>query len=167
MERPDSKFTHRWHVAINRFNWPPEGGRQFAHWMYEAKNAADEVPRLQRLFALERTGGLPKIHRQCSHSEPVPIRENELTCCLGVKCAACPELLAVQAMEGSPEEIDTAKAWTCVGHILSKGGDPAGEGYILTTDDRMFWENVYSSLSSHPDEPESDDAVGQSSENPT
>lgn len=165
MDRPDHNFTHRWHVAINRFCWPKAGDPPVVrsgdnHWMYEAKNAADEVPRLTRLFMMERTDALPKIHRQCSHAAPEPVIDNVLTCCLGVKCAACPELQAIGTMEGTPEEIDTAKAWTCVAHVLSKGGDFAGEGYILTTDDRMYWENVYRSLSGS-DDPPSEDAVGQ------
>jgi hypothetical protein len=126
--------------------------------MYEAKTAADEVPRLAHLFRLERTNGLAKVHRQCSHAAAEPITENVLSCCLGVKCAACPELQAVAAMAGTPEEIDIAKAWTCTAHILSKGGDVAGEGYILTTDDRMYWDRVYGNLAAS-DEPASLDAV--------
>ena len=33
-------------------------------------------------------------------------------------------------------------------------GDPAGEGYVLTVDDRMFWERTYASMAGGPpDEP--------------
>ena len=38
--------------------------------------------------------------------------------------------------------------------IVSQGGDVAGEGYILTTDDRMFWDRVYASMASGQDEQE-------------
>lgn len=142
---------HSWHVAINGFHYPKDGGPPIAEhsrWMYQAKEAAQEVKRLPLLFKREREGTLPKLHRQCSHSEAVPVVKNELTCCLGVKCAICPQLLALNAMEAAlPEDIDQAKAWTCVAHIISKGGDIAGEGFILTTDDRMYWNNLYASLS--------------------
>ena len=46
----------------------------------------------------------------------------------------------------TPDQKDEAMAFTCIAHILSKGGDPAREGYILTVDDRMYWDNVYSSM---------------------
>jgi hypothetical protein len=120
---------HSWHVAINGYHYPKDGGppaAEHSRWMYQAKDAAQEVRRLPLLFQRERDGTLPKIHRQCSHSESVPVVKNELTCCLGVKCATCPQLLALNAMAATPEEIDQAKAWTCVAHILSKGGDMAG-----------------------------------------
>jgi hypothetical protein len=42
--------------------------------------------------------------------------------------------------------VDTAKAWTCAAHIVSTGGDTMNEGFLLRVDDRMFWDNVYSSL---------------------
>jgi hypothetical protein len=144
MERLGHKISHEWHVAINKVakvgdpNWP--------HFMYEAKTLADEVPRLAVLFKMEREKKLPQIHKQCSMSAPEPIKENHLSCCLGKKCAECPYLLALDAAKLEPEQIDTAKAWTCASHILSKGGDTAGEGYLMTVDDRMYWDNVYPNL---------------------
>lgn len=45
------------------------------------------------------------------------------------------------------EDKDLAKAWTCAGHIVTEGGDTANEGFVLTVDDRMYWDNVYHSLS--------------------
>lgn len=108
---------------------------------------ADEVPRMAYVLRLERTGALPQRHQQCSHS-PVEKIENTLTCCLGVKCRECPYLLALEKAERmTPEQIDVAKAWTCAAHIVSKGGDVAREGYILTTGDRIYWDRVYESLS--------------------
>lgn len=160
MSRPDTKFTHAWHVAINQFNWPRDGKPPAGerHWMYEAKTMADEVPRLMTLFRMERTGQLTPLHQQCSHAPTEPVVDNHLTCCLGMECRACPELKALEAMEGrTAEEIDTAKAWTCAAHIVSKGGDLAGEGYVLTTDDRMYWDRLYRNLAMpNPDEDTSD-----------
>jgi hypothetical protein len=58
-------------------------------------------------------------------------------------------------MEGTDEERDEAKAWTCATHIISKGGDIAGEGFILTTDDRMYWDRLHASLAMpNPDDDE-------------
>lgn len=95
---------------------------------------------------MEREGILPQEHQQCSRQDPEPIT-NRLTCCLGVVCAECPYLLALERAEGvPPEKIDEMKAWTCAAHILMSGGDRAGEGYILTTSDRMYWDRVYASL---------------------
>ncbi|PKN20928.1 MAG: hypothetical protein CVU71_03880 [Deltaproteobacteria bacterium HGW-Deltaproteobacteria-6] len=138
-------FDHNWHVAINQFNLNSD---KFRHWMYEAKTLSQEVSRLKSLFTMEREGKLKKIHKQCSMSQSEEIPENYLKCCLGIKCQECPELIALNKMEKvTPEQIDEAKAWTCAVHIVSKGGDIAGEGYLLTVDDRMFWDNVYKSLS--------------------
>jgi hypothetical protein len=151
-DRLDSRFSHEWHVAINRFH-KDKTGEGWNHFMYEAKTAADEVPRLAILFQRERLGKLPETHQQCSCCAPVPVPSNHLTCCLGTRCSTCPMLLALDQAQLSADQIDTAKAWTCAAHIISKGGDPAGEGYVLTVDDRMFWSNVYESLAAGDDEP--------------
>lgn len=144
MNRPNHTMLHQWHVAINAANQDPP----FRRWMYDAKAIADEVPRLVRLLALERTGSLPKLHQQCSHSTPETITDNHLTCCLGVECRSCEALQALDKAQLPPEQIDTAKAWTCVAHILREGGDvDTTEGYVLTTDDRMYWDRLYQSLS--------------------
>lgn len=45
-----------------------------------------------------------------------------------------------------PEQRDWIKAWTCVSHILANGGDVAGEGFLTTVDDRMYWDSVHESL---------------------
>ena len=154
--RERARAHHEWHCAINRFHYPDDTGPGLEHrsWMYEAKDAQAEVRRLPRLFQLERTGALRKQHVQCSMSDPVPVADNHLTCCLGVECRKCPELLALESPKLSPEQVDEIKAWTCVTHIISKGGDQAREGYILTTDDIMFWQNTYASLASNPEDVE-------------
>lgn len=151
-ERLKYPMNHEWHVCINRFHEGKIGKHgQWRSWMYEAKSMADEVPRMAALFAKERNKTLPDVHLQCSMSNPAAVRDNHLTCCLGVKCRECPELLALEAMQRvTPEEIDSAKAWTCAAHIVSTGGDSAKEGYLLTVDARMFWDTVHQNLSETP-----------------
>lgn len=140
----DRRFNHNWHVALNRHN---QSGKHKG-WMYEGKLAWAEVPLITRLFAMERAGGLPQIHKQCSHSEPEQIIDNHLTCCFGVKCRECPELLALNSIaDATPEQIDEAKAWTCAGHILKHQDElDTSEGWILRVDDRMFWDRVYENM---------------------
>lgn len=143
-----NRMFHQWHVALNGYK--PDDGMA-PSWMYEAKRAVAESKRLALLFSMERQGKLPAVHRQCSHSADEAIADNRLTCCLGVECRACPELLALDKTVGvSSEFIDEAKAWTCVSHILhTRGGGwvDTSEGYVLTTGDHMFWERVYENLS--------------------
>lgn len=151
MDRLDHNMSHEWHVAINRFHHGDgfDGPhREHECWMYEAKAMADEVPRLAVLFKMEREGKLPKIHVQCQCCAPdhQHIEDNHLTCCLGTDCRACPFLLAIDKAKLTDEQKDEAKAWTCAAHIVAGGGDPAGEGYILTKDDRMYWDRVYENL---------------------
>ena len=134
-------FDHRWHVGLNHAS-------DHTSWMYEAKNAAQEVPRLALLFSRERRCQLPALHVQCATCAPIPeaVPDNHLTCCLGTECRACPHLAVLDAADLGDEERDVAKAWTCVTHIIRKGGDRAREGYLLTVDDRMYWDNLYRSL---------------------
>jgi hypothetical protein len=156
MQRPDQRMMHRWHVAINQHVQPLNGERPNwgdARFMYEAKSAADELPRLTYLFKKEREGGLSKRLHMCSHDHHgADVPDNHLTCCLGVRCGECPFLKALDAAELTDEQRDFTKAWTCVTHIISKGGDLAREGYVLTVDDRMYWDNVYRSLSMSEEE---------------
>lgn len=151
MNRPDHDLLSRWHVALNAHNFPDRKGIGFEHkgWMYDAKHMADEIPRLSHLFGMERRGELPTLHRQCSRSPLEPVIDNHLTCCLGVECRKCEALMALEGSHLKPEEIDECKAWTCAAHILNEKGKRMiddSEGYVLTTDDRMYWQNVYNSL---------------------
>lgn len=165
-------LDHAWHVALNQYEAPHDfddvardPAADSKHFMYEAKDAASEVSRLALLFGMERRGELARRHHQCSHDrDGAPVPDNHLTCCLGVECRACPHLAALDRVrEGRdyrvqppmgvefPDEYrDVMKAWTCVTHILMRGGDTANEGFVLTTDDRMYWDNLYSSLASTP-----------------
>lgn len=151
MARPDVRLPreadHPWHVQINRHSQAV--GYESVRWMYDAKKAADEVPRLALLFGMEREGKLAKVHHQCSRdTEGAQVPDNHLTCCLGVECRKCPHLLALDAVARPDEERDVMKAWTCAAHIIASGGDPANEGWVLTVDDAMYWHNVYASLAS-------------------
>lgn len=148
MDRPDHRFLHEWHVQINRHQDKlHDAGKDRLPWMYDAKDLADEVPRMARLFKMERESSLPAMHRQCSFSESEHIPDNHLTCCLGVKCAECPILETIGEAEANPEDIDLMKAWTCGTHIIATPGFvDSSEGMILTVDDRMYWDRVYASL---------------------
>lgn len=154
MERTKYPLNHEWHVAVNRHgdDRRKEGKEWSAmRFMYEAKTMADEVPRMVMLFRQERENALPQTHQQCSMQAPVPVKDNHLMCCQGVKTRECPHLLALEKIERcTPEDVDTAKAWTCATHIVSEGGDHTGEGYLLRVDDRMFWDNVHASLAQEP-----------------
>ena len=151
-------LEQEWHCAINRHHKVQrQAGKDWgeASFMYEAKRMADEVPRMVVLFKQERDSALPQVHQQCSAQAPVSVKGNHLSCCLGVKARECPHLLALDKIERcTPDDVDTAKAWTCAAHIVSQGGDLMGEGYMLRVDDRMFWDSVYASLSQSGDAPE-------------
>ncbi len=148
MDRLTYPLSQEWHVAINRHHEGKIGTSEWKRWMYEGMRMADEVPRMAHLIGMERRGDLPKTHQQCSLSPVEPIPDNHLRCCLGTKCAECPQLLALESMARvTPEDIDTAKAWTCAAHIASEGGDRMNEGYILTVSDRMYWDRVCENLS--------------------
>lgn len=148
MERIQYPLNHEWHVAVNRHQDSlRQSGQEWQRWMYEAMKMADEVPRMAMLFKAEREKSLPNTHRQCSRQAAVPVKDNHLSCCLGVKARECPHLLALEKIERcTPEDIDAAKAWTCAAHIVSSGGDHMNEGYMLRVDDRMYWDNVYANL---------------------
>ena len=148
MKRLDDRVSHEWHVAINQHHDGKMGTGEWKNWMYEAKSLADEVPRLTMLFERERLGNLPDTFKACSFSESEPVPDNHLQCCLGVVCRDCDALKALDTAKLTPEQIDAAKAWTCAAHILStEGFIDTSEGYILTADDRMYWDRVYQSLS--------------------
>lgn len=151
MERLQYPLSHEWHVAVNQHQDEQlKAGKSWgdARFMYDAKTMADEVPRMAMLFRQERENALPQTHQQCSMQAPVPVKNNYLTCCKGVKTRECPHLLALETIKRcTPADIDTAKAWTCAAHIVSTDGDIMGEGFLLRADDRMYWDNVYDSLS--------------------
>lgn len=147
MTERDRDFGHEWHVAVNAHAQAcREGGQEWPRFMYEAMDARHEVPRLTAIIGMERRGELTRTHQQCSLTPVEPVADNHLSCCLGVECRKCPHLLALDSAKLTPEQIDEAKAWTCVSHILMSGGDTANEGFLLTVDDRMFWDNTHESM---------------------
>ena len=144
MDGLESDINNKWHVALNRFNT----ARNFEHWMYDAKAMANEIPRITFWFMQERTGQLPQVHRQCSHAEAEPIKENHLSCCLGKICKECPFLLALEKADVTPEQLDVMKAWTCASHIIQEKAKhfiDDTEGYIQHEGDKMFWQRFNSS----------------------
>lgn len=150
MERLKNEVSHLWHCAINKHTNGKTGSDEWPRFMYEAKTAADEIPRMALLFSMERQGKLTKVTTGCSCcAGGKHIEDNHLSCCLGVKCRECEHLLALDKAKLPLEQIDEIKAWTCGAHILSSGGDVIGEGFLLTVDDRMYWDGVYKSLSSN------------------
>lgn len=159
-ERPDYSFTNKWHAAINEYN---TANKPFQHWLYHAKDAADEVPRLAMLFGMERNGKLAKVHHQCSHdSEGASVPDNHLSCAMGVVCRECPFLKAFDGMNVPPEQIDQIKAWTCVTHILTELGRQGelafdvSTGFVVTVDDVMYWQRVHDNLTSFNDADDED-----------
>lgn len=165
MERPDDRLLHQWHVQINRHHdRQRESGVPWKRWMYMAKDLADEVPRMVRLFAAERRGELAKRYVHCHHAAcgntPQALADNHLKCSLGVECRTCPHLLALEGGELTPEQLDYARAWTCAAHILAETqgeGDRSGEGWLQTVDDRMYWSRLHANLAA--DDPD-DVSVG-------
>lgn len=109
MKRLDYPMSQEWHVSINQYNSGKMGTPDLKRWMYEAKKMADEVPRMVQVLGMERRGELAKTHKQCSMTPEVPIQGNHLRCCLGVKCAECPELLSLDNMKRvTQDDIDAA-----------------------------------------------------------
>lgn len=167
IEDTDSRARHAWHAQINRhMDARRESGESHLSWMYMGKELAHEVPRMAKLHGMERRGELATDHVQCHNaacdSTPQPVPDNHLTCSLGVECRKCPHLLALDNADMEPEQIDQAKAWTCMAHIVAetKGqGDQSGEGWLQTVDDRMFWDRLYANLNTQPDKDDAEAAA--------
>lgn len=152
-DRERRDMRQKWHEQVNRHAHGFRGD-DWPRFMYEAMHLFDEVPRLTLLHGRERRGELARTTRHCSFSPTEAVPDNHLSCCLGVKCRECPHLLALDKAVLTPEQIDEAKAWTCAAHIVASGGDVANEGYLLTVDDRMFWDRTYESLAAGLDHDE-------------
>lgn len=169
-----SDTDHLWHVWINQYSEQQRVDKKpHPGSLYEYKSMVQALPWIGRQLGKERRGELAKVHQQCSHCAPEPIKENKLICCLGVECAKCEILISLResvAKRGqfydkiTDEDVDHLCGLTCAWHIFTTAtSTPADggwkvdttEGYILDESDRMFWSNLYESLaSSGPDEPE-------------
>lgn len=175
-------MDHLFHVWINaRQDARRDEGESWEHDLYEWKAALQELRRLPGWLRRARTGTLPTIHVQCSHSEPEKIANNRLTCALGVDVTACPILTSlyasfeaqrthVAAYNGEPsypdltaDDGDEIAARVCTWHIFTEqmrrtlSGQAqidTSEGYVQDEGDRMYWSNVYDSLRRGMEEPE-------------
>src|SRR3546814_6213184 len=124
----NQRAGNAWHNGINSFSdTERKAGREWPRWLYQIKSAAYEVFRLQYLWAAD--------------SE----KDTGLQCALGKRCRDCPILQHIeQAMEDRrtkpmgilpPREIydtdiDAAKTWTCIGHILSEKAEEIGRANV-------------------------------------
>lgn len=144
-------FFQKWHEKLNDICFSKGGkGHHAQDWIYESKRFCSALPRMVKLFESERTGKLTTVHKQCSISKVEKVVNNHLTCCLGTECAKCELLTPFDSCHLKAKEVDIIKAWTCGTHILhecNKRFVDTTEGYIMTVDDRMFWDKVYDSLS--------------------
>ncbi len=123
------RIDHAWHVGINKFSETErEAGRPFPHGLYNAKTASYEAFRSMYLWAGDRH------------------KDTGLQCALGVKCRDCPILQSIEAAAiesrdaekwGNPdievEDIDFAKTWTCIGHILQEKPNGFFDGAFWST----------------------------------
>jgi len=120
-----------WHVGINRHSDVEcKAGRPWPSWVYRVKSAAHETFRGMYLFEADR-------------QEDVGLR-----CALGTKCRECPILREIeQAMVESrtrqpfpsvieDSDIDAAKVWTCIGHILTEGKQVIDGAFFSTKHDK-------------------------------
>jgi hypothetical protein len=144
--RKRHNLSHEWHCKLNKFNDIKKS--KFEHWMYEAKRIWEALPSMIKSFELESTGKLTKEYKHCSMSPAIPLKDNKLNCCLGKVCRDCDYLKALSGLENENE----AKAYTCISHILHNIEKcDTSEGYLLTDDDKMFWQNTYKSLADTQD----------------
>lgn len=162
----NNKVDHVFHVWINsengRFNEKPSDMPIDPHGrkLYDFKSAMQLLPWLGKQITEDRTGALPLVHQQCSHSRPEPLAENYLQCWLGKKLKECPILQRLRACfdverkrsrycaDITDEQIDEVAAHVCVWHMLM-GTDAFvdwNEGAVQDVSDRRFWNNVYDSL---------------------
>lgn len=120
-----------WHGAMNAFSdTERKAGRDFPFWIYHAKHAAHESYRAMYLFEADRKS------------------DTGLTCAFGTSCRECPILQQVETTmieartrEPFPKEIedtdiDAAKTWTCIAHILQKNQNFIDGAMFTTKADR-------------------------------
>ena len=120
------RADNAWHVGINRYaDDIRKDGEAFPRWLYNCKSAAHETYRAMYLFEADRKA------------------DTELTCALGTRCRDCPILANIEAAMTSKgrdaieaADIDAAKTWTCIGHILTDGQDVIDGAFFWTKNDR-------------------------------
>jgi hypothetical protein len=120
------RAENAWRVGINAFAAAErEVGRDWPRWLYEVKNAAHESYRLMDLFRSDRK------------------TDTDLRCTLGKRCRDCPVLRAIDTAMVEQQrmkwqsgvedfDIDAAKTWTSVGHILRENAQVTPGGFLST-----------------------------------
>lgn len=142
-----------WHQIVNKYNFPGNniGESKRLDWLYMAMKGGNQLPRIIGLFEGQRKGKLGKV---TDHNTGEQV-DNTLTCCLGVNCAECEHLKALEADEfmkpGINEGyIDFIQAWSCIAHIITEKGRSSAiddsMGLILTMDDFLFWDKVHENI---------------------
>lgn len=106
-----------WHVGINNLSDAArKAGEEWPRWLYQTKTATHEMSRGFYLFTRDRDADVG------------------LMCARGVNCRECPILRQIEtsmaeartgsfAREITEADIDAAKVWTCLGHLLTAGND--------------------------------------------
>ena len=101
-------------------------------------------------FKKLREDDLPRTHKQCSHSKSLEIKENKLLCAFGINVSECEILQSLEteiSKDLAVEEQDKLKAYTCCWHIFDNFKKlDTSEGYLQDESDRMYWKNVYKSM---------------------
>lgn len=159
-ERNREQVRHEW---INEWAEQERSrGQQFPHHLYEFMHGLQEIPRLALWIGMLRTDALPRVHQQCSRSEPERIEVNRLICALAQDVATCPILASVRSRFEAKcgqsyytaltdEHIDRTQAEVCVWHIFTSTMQAAAdggfldtsEGYVQDESDRRFWRTTY------------------------
>jgi hypothetical protein len=129
MKRADNP----WHQGINRYaDQQRKAGVDYDdyHWLYDAKHGAHEAYRLIYLWEADRK------------------TDTGLVCALGIRCRDCGILKAIETAmvteRDNPRwprdledaDIDAAKAWTCIAHILHSGVTPHDGVFVANNQDR-------------------------------
>lgn len=124
-----------YHRGINAYaDLSRKAGADFDdyRWLYEAKSGAHEAYRLVYLFRADRTA------------------DTDMVCALGTRCRDCPILTQIEtAMERDrtnpswPREIedadiDAAKAWTCIAHVLHSHAHSHDGAFVENKRDRQL-----------------------------
>jgi hypothetical protein len=129
------RSENAWHGGMNAWSdIERKAGREHPSWIYRVKSAAHETSRAMYLFDADRK------------------EDTGLRCALGMKCRDCPILKPIeQSMidarmrapfprEVEDFDIDAAKVWVCIGHILSEGSDVIDGAFFRTKrDDDDGW----------------------------
>lgn len=175
--RDKRNADHLFHVWINRRQSAlkkADPDHHHEHSLYEFKDILQFLEYGHTLIQRAFEGKLDTTHQQCSHQAPVPIKNNVLKCaCMGQEVTTCPMLLGLKTVfeedkahyDIPVEHLYRTMAKTCAWHSykiscnVPEGawGCDLSEGVLMDESDRMFWSNVYSSLSqSDEEDPESE-----------